>query len=78
MPTFGTSAHNEFVDRRRTEVAELPSVERRQFTNSHSDLSPAARELAFAIDAYKLDNRRRFITYEEMLAVFLSLGYSKD
>ena len=35
------------------------------------------RELALAMDHYKLANRRRFVTYEEMLAVIKSLGYKK-
>ena len=52
--------------------------ERRQFTNSHDGLSPEARDLAQAIDSYKLMHRRRFITYEEMLAVVKSLGYKRD
>jgi hypothetical protein len=55
-----------------------PVRERRQFTNSHSELTPEARELAIAIDQYKLHHRRRFINYEEMLMVVKSLGYSKD
>jgi hypothetical protein len=55
----------------------LPVAERRQFTNSHDDLSPDARELAQSIDQYKLHHRRRFITYEEMLSVIASLGYHK-
>lgn len=67
-----------FVDRRATTSNGVPGRERRQFTNSHSELSPAARELAQAIDHYKLQHRRRFITFEEMLAVIQSLGYSKD
>jgi hypothetical protein len=54
-----------------------PGVERRQFTNSHEGLTPDARELAVAIDTYKLHHRRRFITYEEMLTVVKSLGYKK-
>ena len=37
----------------------------------------ALQELALAIDRYKLAHRRRFITYEEMLSVVKSLGYSK-
>lgn len=80
MPTFGTSGHGEFVDRRRSSVGggDTQIAERRQFTNSHSELSPAARELAIAIDRYKLEQRRRFITYEEMLSIFLSLGYDKS
>jgi hypothetical protein len=56
----------------------IPERERRQFTNSHDELSPPARELAQAIDSYKLIHRRRFITYEEMLDVVTSLGYAKS
>jgi hypothetical protein len=73
----------DFVDRRGSNggaagaTLELPGRERRQFANSHDELSPAARELASAIDSYKLMHRRRFITYEEMLTVITSLGYSK-
>ena len=54
-----------------------PGSERRQFTNTYDELSPEARELAQAIDAYKLMHRRRFITYEEMLGVVKGLGYGK-
>jgi hypothetical protein len=67
-----------FVDRRSHEINPSPPIrERRQFTDTHDDLSPEARELAVAIDEYKLHHRRRFITYEEMLAVLKSLGYHK-
>jgi len=66
-----------FVERRTSRPQGPPGVERRQFANSHEALSPEARELAQAIDAYKLQHRRRFITYEEMLAVIKSLGYHK-
>jgi len=52
-------------------------VERRQFSNCYDGLSPDAQQLAEAIDQYKLMNRRRFITYEEMLSVIKSLGYHK-
>ena len=67
-----------FIDRRDRGVL-TPSLgsERRQFANSHDDLSPDAAELATAIDGYKLRHRRRFITYEEMLSVILSIGYHK-
>lgn len=69
---------NEFVDRRGTSAfGTAPDRERRQFTNSHDELSAPARELADAIDQYKLANRRRFITYEEILGVVTSLGYHK-
>ena len=74
---FGTE--ETFVDRRNYNPAvTLPDAgERRQFSNSHDDLSPDVRELAVAIDEYKLRHRRRFITYEEMLTVVQSLGYHK-
>jgi hypothetical protein len=68
-----------FVDRRNyTAQGGAPQRERRQFTNCHEELSPEARELAQAIDSYKLVHRRRFITYEEMLSVVKSLGYKRD
>ena len=67
-----------FVDRRDYGAAPVPPVEdRRQFGNSHADLSPPARELAQAIDEYKIRHRRRFLSYEEMLTVIESLGYQK-
>jgi hypothetical protein len=76
--TFDTS-FEPFVDRRNySGQLGAPQRERRQFTNSHEELSPEARELAQAIDSYKLIHRRRFITYEEMLAVMKSLGYKKN
>ena len=67
-----------FIDRRGSEPrGTAPDYERRQFSNSHEGLSPDARELADAIDQYKLLHRRRFITYEEILGVVKSLGYEK-
>ncbi len=65
-----------FVDRR-TSNSQV-GAERRQFANSHTGLSPDARELAEAIDQYKVNNRRRFITFEEMLKVIHALGYQKN
>jgi len=75
----GLEASNEsFVDRRQYGSTTAPPVqERRQFTNSHEGLSPAAYELARAIDGYKVQHRRRFLSYEEMLVVIESLGYHK-
>lgn len=67
----------EFTDRRQRETADRPAVERRQFADSHSELSQEARELAMAIDGYKRLHRRRFITHEEMVAVIKSIGYHK-
>ncbi|MGL6226799.1 MAG: hypothetical protein ACRC10_09265 [Thermoguttaceae bacterium] len=68
-----------FVERRgmNPQGGPPPGAERRQFANCYEGLSDEARTLAEAIDQYKLDNRRRFITYEEMLSVIKSLGYSK-
>lgn len=67
-----------FIDRRGPAAVErMPICERRQFSNSHEELSPEAAELAHAIDTYKLHHRRRFITFEEMLAVVKSLGYHR-
>jgi hypothetical protein len=72
------AAPGTFVDRRAHHGAvPSPSFERRQFGNSYDDLSPDARELAQAIDGYKLRHRRRFVTYEEMLEVVRSLGYRR-
>lgn len=71
-----TSPDAPFVDRRGG-GGPTPGRERRQFTNSHEELSPEAAELARAIDAYKAEHRRRFINYEEMLGVLKSLGYCK-
>ena len=68
-----------FIDRRNYDCpGSPPGVERRQFSNSHSELSPEAKRLALAIDDYKLRHRRRFINFEEMLSVIRSLGYHLD
>ncbi len=67
-----------FVDRRDYTAPPIPPAgDRRQFANSHECLSPEARELALAIDAYKVRHRRRFLSFEEMLTVVKSLGYHK-
>ena len=71
------SSDHGFVDRR-SGSGQAASTERRQFTNSHAQLSAGARELAEAIDQYKVDNRRRYITFEEMLQVIVQLGYRKQ
>lgn len=69
---------HEFVDRRDAQSDQAaPGRERRQFVNSHEELSPEAGELARAIDQYKLLHRRRFINFEEMLGIVKSLGYNK-
>ncbi|MCM2371996.1 hypothetical protein [Aporhodopirellula aestuarii] len=62
----------------RSGAAGRAGVERRQFGSSHSGLSAEGRDLASAIDAYKLKHHRRYITCDEMLVVLRSLGYEKS
>ena len=69
--------NNEFVDRRSPAAAGQQQAERRQFGSSHSGLSPAGRELAVAIDEYKVQHHRRYLTCDEMLSVMTKLGYKK-
>ena len=71
------TAGEAFVDRRSASTGDTPGRERRQFSNSHSDLSPEAAELAQAVDSYKMRHRRRFIDFEEILSIVKSLGYKK-
>ncbi len=52
-------------------------AERRQFGASHDTGRPEVDELASAVDCYKLENRRRFITYAELFDVVASLGYER-
>jgi hypothetical protein len=67
-----------FTDRRDPySMGDAQGRERRQFVNSHSELSPEAAELARAIDSYKLSHRRRFINFEEMLSIVKELGYRR-
>jgi hypothetical protein len=77
---FATAANrpDTFIDRRGPiQAGTEPLFERRQFANSYDELSPEAAELARAVDGYKVQHRRRFVTYEEMLGVIKSLGYSR-
>ncbi len=69
---------DQFNDRRNPEIQRnTPGLERRQFSDGHGNLSPDAAELGRAIDQYKLEKCRRYISYEEMLSVIKSLGYQK-
>ncbi|HUY90234.1 MAG TPA: hypothetical protein VMV10_15965 [Pirellulales bacterium] len=78
MPQTMETPADRFVDRRQPESPlGAPGRERRQFADSHDELSPDARELANAIDGYKLSHRRRFVTYEEMMSIIQSLGYHR-
>lgn len=68
----------EFTNRRRgTSPDDSNGQERRQFGNSHANLSPGAQEIGNAIDRYKLEHRRRFVTYDEIYEIITRLGYRK-
>ena len=78
LPESSTLESESFVDRRSPRPGIVaPARERRQFTNSHTELSPDAAELARAVDQYKVRHRRRFVTFEEVLTVLKSLCYSR-
>ncbi|MFK7819403.1 MAG: hypothetical protein AB8G99_11845 [Planctomycetaceae bacterium] len=66
----------QFVDRRSSST-NAPGVERRQFSTKHENDNPEIAELANAIDQYKIENRRRFITFEEIYNVIKGLGYHR-
>lgn len=67
-----------FVDRRQADDGRPGGApDRRQFRDGQVCFNPDAQELAEAIDQYKLLHRRRFITYEELYNVMVSLGYHK-
>ena len=73
-----SQTNDSFADRRNPAVQRnSPGFERRQFSDGHASLSSEAAELGSAIDQYKLEHRRRYISYEEMLSVMKSLGYAK-
>lgn len=65
-----------FVDRRNPAPAPA-TQERRQFSPSYNSERPGVNDLARAVDEYKVRHRRRFITFEELYDVMLSLGYHK-
>ena len=67
-----------FVDRRRAaDTASPEGRERRQFQDSRAAGRPEVNEFAAAVDLYKIAHRRRFITFEELFDVMVSLGYHK-
>lgn len=66
-----------FIDRRQNAVPAGPIPERRQFADSREVGRPEVNEFAAAVDQYKLRHRRRFITFEELYDVMISLGYHK-
>ncbi len=66
-----------FVDRRGNREGSHGGPERRQFRATPNTERPEIAELGNAIDQYKLEHRRRFITFEELHAVITGLGYHK-
>jgi len=66
-----------FVDRRQSRGDGQAPRERRQFQDSREAGRPEVNELASAVDLYKLSHHRRFITFEELFDVMVSLGYHK-
>ena len=66
-----------FHDRRSTHQVNEHGRERRQFRDGDRSARPEVAELADAVDSYKSQNRRRFITFEELLDVMQQLGYHK-
>lgn len=66
-----------FVERRGSGDEREGGPERRQFKATPDPSRPDVAELAAAVDAYKARHRRRFITFDELFDVMLSLGYHK-
>ena len=65
-----------FVNRRQSDNG-TGGRERRQFRDANRSERPEVAELADAVDSYKMENRRRFITFEELFDVMQGLGYHK-
>ena len=66
-----------FFDRRKARSGAPGGRERRQFADSHAELSPEAREFAQAVDRYKLNHARKFVTLAELFDILVGLGYHK-
>ena len=78
-PPFAAAADYEAfpADRRAENRGAAAGAERRQFGTSRTSGRPEVDELAEAVDRYKLENRRRFITYAELYDVMIDLGYDR-
>lgn len=75
---MSVSTSTEFLDRReQSEESFTEWVERRQFAEAREMMPADVRELAEAIDAYKVDQGRRHITLAEVLEVFKGIGYHR-
>ena len=65
-----------FVDRRSaSHRTKCPAANAASSPTATTSSRPKPPSSPRAIDGYKLQHRRRFITFEEMLAVIKSLGY---
>jgi hypothetical protein len=79
MPFTSGAPLGEPIDRRRSYPDFSPTgMDRRQFGANYDDLSPPGRELGLAIDRYKIERHRRFITPGELLDIAKSLGYQRE
>lgn len=67
----------DFIERRTGDGSSKAGFERRQFRDGNRSVRPEVAEFAHAVDEYKITNRRRFITFEELFDVMASLGYHK-
>lgn len=77
---FGAHEHEDdhpLSDRRQRSRSSQDGMERRQFDSNYSELTAAGAELGKAIDSYKVANRRRYVTYDEVLSVLGTLGYER-
>lgn len=72
-----TSISPDFVERRASVTGNNSDFERRQFRDGNRSARPEVAEFADAIDEYKITHRRRFITFEELYDVMISLGYHR-
>ncbi len=66
-----------FQDRRASDNGSDGSRERRQFRDGNRSNRPEVAEFADAVDSYKMQHHRRFITFEELFDVIQELGYHK-
>jgi hypothetical protein len=73
---LATEKQTAFVERRNIQDGP-PGVERRQFSDGRTEQRPEVRELAEAVDQYKLRHRRRFVTFDELFNVMTALGYHR-
>lgn len=71
------TATADFEERRSADRGSESGAERRQFRDGNRSMRPEVAEFADAVDNYKLQNRRRFITFEELYDVFVGLGYQR-